>query len=109
MESYATFFAAFAFSLAVNSCLTLAAMASVSDLKDHGQREPALISRASVLVNGNTRQAALKLLGWERIRVGVLPGRYKSRRPPVYRAVSPVAARSSTRLWTCQGRYRPHA
>jgi hypothetical protein len=43
------------------------------DLKDHGQREPGLISRAGVLVNGNTRQAALKSLGWEHIRVGVLP------------------------------------
>lgn len=43
------------------------------DLKDHGQREPGLISRAGVLVNGNTRQAALKSLGFEHIRVGVLP------------------------------------
>lgn len=43
------------------------------DLKDHGQREPGLISRTGVLVNGNTRQAALKSLGFEHIRVGVLP------------------------------------
>lgn len=43
------------------------------DLKDHGQREPGLISRAGVLVNGNTRQAALRSLGIEHIRVGVLP------------------------------------
>ncbi|MGA7159126.1 MAG: hypothetical protein WBY53_19930 [Acidobacteriaceae bacterium] len=43
------------------------------DLKAHGQREPGIITRAGVLVNGNTRQAALKGLGQQNIRVGVLP------------------------------------
>jgi hypothetical protein len=43
------------------------------DLKQHGQRDPGIIDRAGVLVNGNTRRAALKELGQENIRVGVLP------------------------------------
>jgi hypothetical protein len=43
------------------------------DLKAHGQREPGIVTRAGVLVNGNTRQAALKGLGLQNIRVGVLP------------------------------------
>ena len=43
------------------------------DLKAHAQREPGIISRAGVLVNGNTRQAALKTLGIQHIRVAVLP------------------------------------
>ena len=43
------------------------------DLKAHGQREPGIVNRAGVLINGNTRQAALKAIGIEHIRVGVLP------------------------------------
>jgi hypothetical protein len=43
------------------------------DLRDHGQNEPGIITRAGVLINGNTRRAALKELGQEHIRVGVLP------------------------------------
>ncbi|MFD8422337.1 transcriptional regulator [Streptomyces sp. NPDC059466] len=42
-------------------------------LRDHRQNEPGLISREGVLVNGNTRRAALKELGVQYIRVGVLP------------------------------------
>lgn len=43
------------------------------DLKEHGQSEPGIITRDGVLINGNTRRAALKSLGQEHIRVGVLP------------------------------------
>lgn len=43
------------------------------DLKEHGQSDPGIITRAGVLINGNTRRAALKSLGQEHIRVGVLP------------------------------------
>jgi hypothetical protein len=43
------------------------------DLKAHGQSEPGIITRTGVLVNGNTRQVALKELGQKNIRVGVLP------------------------------------
>jgi hypothetical protein len=43
------------------------------DLDEHGQNEPGIITRAGVLINGNTRRAALKELGSEHIRVGVLP------------------------------------
>ena len=43
------------------------------DLKEHGQSDPGIITRAGVLINGNTRRAALKALGQEHIRVGVLP------------------------------------
>lgn len=43
------------------------------DLKQHGQRDAGIIDRRGVLVNGNTRRAALKELGQENIRVGVLP------------------------------------
>ncbi|MEU4794430.1 ParB/RepB/Spo0J family partition protein [Streptomyces sp. NPDC023327] len=42
-------------------------------LKEHQQNEPGLITRDGVLVNGNTRCAALKDLGTQTIRVGVLP------------------------------------
>jgi hypothetical protein len=44
------------------------------DLHEHGQSEPGIITRAGVLINGNTRRAALKMLGQEHMRVGVLPG-----------------------------------
>jgi hypothetical protein len=43
------------------------------DLRDHGQNEPGIISRQGVLINGNTRRAALRELGEQHIRVGVLP------------------------------------
>lgn len=43
------------------------------DLREHGQSEPGIVTRSGVLVNGNTRQAALKDLGEKNIRVGVLP------------------------------------
>ena len=43
------------------------------DLSEHGQSEPGIITRSGILVNGNTRRAALKELGQENIRVGVLP------------------------------------
>jgi len=43
------------------------------DLREHGQNEPGIVTRAGVLINGNTRRAALKELGQEHIRVGVLP------------------------------------
>jgi len=43
------------------------------DLREHGQAEPGIITRSGVLINGNTRQAALKELGLKNIRVGVLP------------------------------------
>lgn len=43
------------------------------DLKQHGQSDPGIITRSGVLINGNTRRAALKELGYEHLRVGVLP------------------------------------
>ncbi len=43
------------------------------DLQQHGQSEPGIITRSGVLINGNTRRAALKELGQQHIRVGVLP------------------------------------
>lgn len=42
-------------------------------LADHGQQEPGLITMHGVLVNGNTRCAALRALGEQYIRVAVLP------------------------------------
>ncbi|MFE4449475.1 transcriptional regulator [Streptomyces sp. NPDC056796] len=42
-------------------------------LKDFRQNEPGLITREGVLVNGNTRAAALRELGVADIRVAVLP------------------------------------
>jgi hypothetical protein len=42
-------------------------------LRDYKQIEPGLITRDGILVNGNTRRAALKELGSASIRVGVLP------------------------------------
>ncbi|MFC7305306.1 transcriptional regulator [Streptomyces monticola] len=44
-----------------------------ASLRDHGQTEPGLITREGILVNANTRRAALKELGALNIRVGVLP------------------------------------
>ncbi|WNG88498.1 hypothetical protein C6A87_004450 [Mycobacterium sp. ITM-2016-00317] len=43
------------------------------DLKDHGQTDPGIITEDGVLINGNTRCAALRDLNEEHIRVGVLP------------------------------------
>jgi hypothetical protein len=43
------------------------------DLSQHGQSDPGIITRSGVLINGNTRRAALKELGQDDMRVGVLP------------------------------------
>ena len=43
------------------------------DLSKHGQTDPGIITRSGILVNGNTRCAALRDLKQETIRVGVLP------------------------------------
>ena len=43
------------------------------DLGQNGQSEPGIISGAGVLINGNTRRAALKELGQPNIRVAVVP------------------------------------
>lgn len=43
------------------------------DLRVHGQNDPGIITRAGVLINGNTRRAALKENSHEHIRVGILP------------------------------------
>ncbi|MFC8667282.1 transcriptional regulator [Streptomyces sp. NPDC057199] len=45
----------------------------LESLRDFKQNEPGLITRDGILVNGNTRRAALKELGVANIRVGVLP------------------------------------
>ncbi|MFJ1844674.1 MULTISPECIES: transcriptional regulator [unclassified Streptomyces] len=45
----------------------------MESLREHKQNEPGLITREGVLVNGNTRRAALRELGVPSIRVGVLP------------------------------------
>jgi hypothetical protein len=47
--------------------------ALMDDLKEHGQNDPGIITRSGVLINGNTRRAALKVLGGKHMRVGVLP------------------------------------
>lgn len=43
------------------------------DLRDNGQADPGVMTQSGLLVNGNTRAAALRDLGVEHIRVGVLP------------------------------------
>ncbi|PRY29033.1 ParB/RepB/Spo0J family partition protein [Pseudosporangium ferrugineum] len=43
------------------------------ELEDFGQKEPGIISPTGILVDGNTRCAALRDLGIAGIRVGVLP------------------------------------
>lgn len=48
-------------------------LALKEDVRVHGQNDPGIITRAGVLINGNTRRAALKELGAANIRVGVLP------------------------------------
>ncbi|WP_328855700.1 transcriptional regulator [Microbispora hainanensis] len=45
----------------------------MNELDDFGQREPGIISPDGILVDGNTRCAALRDLGVKDIRVGVLP------------------------------------
>ncbi|MEU2110690.1 transcriptional regulator [Streptomyces sp. NPDC019507] len=47
--------------------------ALVDDILEYGQTEPGLITPTGILVNGNTRRAALSKLKKEHIRVGVLP------------------------------------
>ncbi|GAA4805023.1 hypothetical protein [Tomitella cavernea] len=47
--------------------------ALMDELDDVGQREPGIISPDGVLVDGNTRAAALIELGVQNIKVGVLP------------------------------------
>ncbi|MFK0246688.1 transcriptional regulator [Amycolatopsis azurea] len=43
------------------------------DLKEFGQNDPGLITCHGILVNGNTRAAALREAGKQSMRVGVLP------------------------------------
>ncbi|MBE1532974.1 ParB/RepB/Spo0J family partition protein [Actinomadura algeriensis] len=45
----------------------------LDELEEFGQRDPGIISPNGILVDGNTRCAALRELGREHIRVGVLP------------------------------------
>lgn len=47
--------------------------ALMDELDDAGQREPGIVSPHGILVDGNTRAAALIDLGEQNIRVGVLP------------------------------------
>ena len=47
--------------------------ALMDELDDAGQREPGIVSPHGILVDGNTRAAALRDLGEQNIRVGVLP------------------------------------
>lgn len=43
------------------------------ELDDNGQKEPGIITPTGILVDGNTRRAALRDLGTKDMRVGVLP------------------------------------
>jgi len=45
----------------------------MDDLKEHGQNDPGIVTRSGVMINGNTRRAALKTLNEKHMRVGVLP------------------------------------
>ncbi|MEV6718749.1 transcriptional regulator [Lentzea sp. NPDC051208] len=47
--------------------------ALTEELDNFGQKEPGIITREGILVDGNTRRAALLELGVKDIRVGVLP------------------------------------
>lgn len=47
--------------------------ALMDELDDSGQREPGIVSPHGILVDGNTRAAALRELGVANIKVGVLP------------------------------------
>lgn len=46
------------------------------DLEKFGQNEPGLVTHHGVLVNGNTRAVALRELGVQSMRVGVLPSSF---------------------------------
>ncbi|WP_432109661.1 hypothetical protein [Streptomyces sp. AA1529] len=46
------------------------------DLREYGQNEPGLVTHHGIIVNGNTRAAALRELGVTTIRVGVLPASF---------------------------------
>ncbi|WP_249494167.1 ParB N-terminal domain-containing protein [Kocuria rhizophila] len=48
-------------------------VALMDELDDSGQREPGIVSPHGILVDGNTRAAALRDLGAKNIRVAVLP------------------------------------
>lgn len=48
-------------------------IALMDELDDSGQREPGIVSPHGILVDGNTRAAALRDLGVKNIRVAVLP------------------------------------
>ncbi|MGW6933352.1 transcriptional regulator [Lentzea sp. NPDC054927] len=50
----------------------------LESLQKYGQNEPGLITHQGVLVNGNTRAAALRELGKQSMRVGVLPESFTS-------------------------------
>ncbi|NED80044.1 hypothetical protein G3I76_08015, partial [Streptomyces sp. SID11233] len=49
------------------------------DLEEFGQNDPGLVTHHGVLVNGNTRAAALRAIRATSIRVGVLPASFTSR------------------------------
>ncbi|MGP3979285.1 hypothetical protein ACTWQF_35800 [Streptomyces sp. 8N114] len=46
------------------------------DLRRYGQNEPGLVTHHGILVNGNTRAAALREIGVPTMRVGVLPASF---------------------------------
>ncbi|UNZ18548.1 hypothetical protein [Streptomyces sp. 891-h] len=46
------------------------------DLREYGQNEPGLVTHHGIIVNGNTRAAALRELGITTLRVGVLPASF---------------------------------
>ncbi|MBQ0867868.1 ParB/RepB/Spo0J family partition protein [Streptomyces sp. RK75] len=46
------------------------------DLRQYGQNEPGLVTHQGIIVNGNTRVAALRELGVPTTRVGVLPASF---------------------------------
>ncbi|MFF0749017.1 hypothetical protein [Streptomyces sp. NPDC004267] len=45
----------------------------LDSLREFGQNDPGLITHDGILVNGNTRTAALREIGQQTLRVGVLP------------------------------------
>ena len=52
---------------------TIGFQALADNLREIGQKEPGIITSAGILVNGNTRAVALRQIGEDYIRVGVLP------------------------------------
>ncbi|MCC9703952.1 hypothetical protein E4N62_00895 [Streptomyces sp. MNU76] len=48
----------------------------MEDLQKFGQNDPGLVTHHGVLVNGNTRAVALRKLGAQSMRVGVLPSSF---------------------------------